>query len=144
MGRRLGRSHCPPVSLPVTLPADDPACRNRVRGHQGQRRRRARRGGEVREALTDAASMRTRPRRTFLDDAMLQPSSGENPAMRTGAVPPKAPRSALAPPDSGATPPRTLERLLGPHDLTLLVIGAVIGSGIFIVPAVVLRQTGGA
>src|SRR5688500_9101030 len=64
--------------------------------------------------------------------------------MRTGAVPPKAPRSALAPPDSGATPPRTLERLLGPRDLTLLVIGAVIGSGIFIVPAVVLRQTGGA
>ena len=46
--------------------------------------------------------------------------------------------------DPGSPPPRTLERLLGPRDLTLLVIGAVIGSGIFIVPAVVLRQTGGA
>jgi APA family basic amino acid/polyamine antiporter len=38
---------------------------------------------------------------------------------------------------------RTLERTLGLKDLVLLVIGAVIGSGIFIVPATVLRQTGG-
>src|SRR5690606_12839080 len=32
---------------------------------------------------------------------------------------------------------------LGPRDVPLLVIGRVIGSGIFIVPATVLRQTGG-
>ncbi|HEU5235521.1 MAG TPA: amino acid permease, partial [Pyrinomonadaceae bacterium] len=39
--------------------------------------------------------------------------------------------------------PTTLERTLGLKDLVLLMIGTVIGSGIFIVPAVVLRQTGG-
>ena len=44
---------------------------------------------------------------------------------------------------AAATGARTLERTLGPKDLILLVIGAVIGSGIFIVPATVLRQTGG-
>ncbi len=38
---------------------------------------------------------------------------------------------------------RTLERTLGLRDLTLLTVGAVIGSGIFIVPAAVMRQTGG-
>ena len=38
---------------------------------------------------------------------------------------------------------RKLERTLRPRDMTLLVIGLVIGSGIFIVPATVLRQTGG-
>jgi len=38
---------------------------------------------------------------------------------------------------------RTLERVLRPVDLVLLVVGAVIGSGIFVVPAAVLRQTGG-
>lgn len=42
--------------------------------------------------------------------------------------------------------PRTsnqeLRRTLGTWDLTLLVIGNVIGSGIFIVPSVVLRQSG--
>lgn len=37
----------------------------------------------------------------------------------------------------------TLRRTLGTTDLTLLVIGNVIGSGIFIVPSVVLRQTNG-
>jgi APA family basic amino acid/polyamine antiporter len=39
--------------------------------------------------------------------------------------------------------PRTLERVLGLRELTLIVIGTVIGSGIFIVPATVLQQTGG-
>src|SRR5437660_8605939 len=37
----------------------------------------------------------------------------------------------------------TLERTLGLKDLTLLIIGTVIGSGIFIVPGAVLRQTNG-
>lgn len=36
-----------------------------------------------------------------------------------------------------------LRRTLGTLDLTLLTIGLVIGSGIFIVPAIVLRSTGG-
>ncbi|TLY48931.1 MAG: amino acid permease, partial [Gemmatimonadetes bacterium] len=38
---------------------------------------------------------------------------------------------------------RSLERTLGPRDLILIVIGTVIGSGIFIVPASVLRDSGG-
>jgi APA family basic amino acid/polyamine antiporter len=38
---------------------------------------------------------------------------------------------------------RTLERTLGLRDLILITVGVVIGSGIFIVPAAVLRQTGG-
>ncbi len=37
----------------------------------------------------------------------------------------------------------TLERTLGLKDLILLIIGTVIGSGIFIVPGAVLRQTSG-
>lgn len=37
----------------------------------------------------------------------------------------------------------TLKRTLGTTDLTLLVIGNVIGSGIFLVPSSVLRQSGG-
>ncbi len=37
----------------------------------------------------------------------------------------------------------TLERTLGLRDLILLIIGTVIGSGIFIVPGAVLRQVGG-
>src|SRR6059058_6132859 len=37
----------------------------------------------------------------------------------------------------------TLERTLGLKDLILLIIGTVIGSGIFIVPGAVLRQTNG-
>ena len=37
----------------------------------------------------------------------------------------------------------TLERTLGLRDLTLLIIGTVIGSGIFIVPGAVLRQVQG-
>ncbi|MDA0313575.1 MAG: amino acid permease, partial [Gemmatimonadetes bacterium] len=36
-----------------------------------------------------------------------------------------------------------LKRTLGTYDLTLLVVGSVIGSGVFIVPSVVLRQSGG-
>src|SRR6058998_1365106 len=39
--------------------------------------------------------------------------------------------------------PTTLERTLGLKDLVLLIVGTVIGSGIFIVPGAVLRQTGG-
>src|SRR5947208_12065216 len=39
--------------------------------------------------------------------------------------------------------PTTLERTLGLKDLILLIIGTVIGSGIFIVPGAVLRQTNG-
>lgn len=39
--------------------------------------------------------------------------------------------------------PRTLERILSLRDLTLLVLGNVIGSGIFIVPATVLAQVDG-
>ncbi|HET7274052.1 MAG TPA: amino acid permease, partial [Longimicrobiaceae bacterium] len=38
---------------------------------------------------------------------------------------------------------RALERTLSLRDLILIVVGTVIGSGIFIVPAVVLRETGG-
>ena len=38
----------------------------------------------------------------------------------------------------------TLVRSLGLRDLIFIVVGTVIGSGIFIVPATVLRQTGGA
>ncbi len=38
---------------------------------------------------------------------------------------------------------RTLDRTLTLRDLVGIVIGTVIGSGIFIVPAAVLRQTGG-
>lgn len=38
---------------------------------------------------------------------------------------------------------RTLERVLGLRELILIVIGTVIGSGIFIVPATVLQQTAG-
>src|SRR6266545_114196 len=37
--------------------------------------------------------------------------------------------------------PTTLERTLGLKDLKLLISGTVIGSGIFIVPGAVLRQT---
>lgn len=47
-------------------------------------------------------------------------------------------------PAGGVHGARTLERTLNLKDLVLLVIGAVIGSGIFIVPATVLRQTDGA
>ncbi len=36
-----------------------------------------------------------------------------------------------------------LERVLGQRDLILIVVGTVIGSGIFVVPGAVLRQTGG-
>lgn len=39
--------------------------------------------------------------------------------------------------------PGSLSRVLTVRDLSLLVVGTVIGSGIFLVPAVVLRETGG-
>src|SRR5437667_1144373 len=39
--------------------------------------------------------------------------------------------------------PATLDRTLGLKDIILLIIGTVIGSGIFIVPGAVLRQTSG-
>ena len=42
---------------------------------------------------------------------------------------------------AGATP-RALERTLGLRELILIVVGTVIGSGIFIVPGAVLRQSG--
>ena len=38
---------------------------------------------------------------------------------------------------------QTLKRVLGLRELILIVVGTVIGSGIFIVPATVLQQTGG-
>lgn len=44
----------------------------------------------------------------------------------------------------GPTSTATLDRTLGFTDLVLIVIGTVIGSGIFIVPATVLAQSGGA
>src|SRR5438128_1292155 len=40
-------------------------------------------------------------------------------------------------------PATTLERTLGLRDLVMLIVGGVIGSGIFIVPGAVLRQTNG-
>jgi basic amino acid/polyamine antiporter, APA family len=40
-------------------------------------------------------------------------------------------------------PARSLARTLGLRDLILIVVGTVIGSGIFLVPSTVLRQTGG-
>src|SRR5688500_15619099 len=40
-------------------------------------------------------------------------------------------------------PARSLRRTLRPRDLILIVIGTVIGSGIFLVPGPVLRQSGG-
>ena len=60
--------------------------------------------------------------------------------MSTGALAPDSPPAHR----TADLPARTLERTLGLRDLTLLTIGAVIGSGIFIVPAAVMRQTGGA
>lgn len=51
-----------------------------------------------------------------------------------------APRGAAAPATEGSD---GLARLLGVKDLVLLALGTVIGSGIFLVPAVVLRQSGG-
>ena len=41
------------------------------------------------------------------------------------------------------TQPATLRRTLGFTDLVLITIGTVIGSGIYLVPGVVLRETGG-
>jgi APA family basic amino acid/polyamine antiporter len=47
-----------------------------------------------------------------------------------------------APNAGAASPGGELRRTLGTADLTLLVIGNVIGSGIFLVPSTVLRQAG--
>ena len=44
---------------------------------------------------------------------------------------------------TGAMTTSALSRSLGQRDLILIVIGTVIGSGIFLVPSTVLRQTGG-
>ena len=41
------------------------------------------------------------------------------------------------------TQPAALRRTLGFTDLVLITIGTVIGSGIYLVPSVVLRETGG-
>jgi APA family basic amino acid/polyamine antiporter len=49
--------------------------------------------------------------------------------------------AAVAP--AGATSTGSLPRALGLRDLILIVVGTVIGSGIFLVPSTVLRQTGG-
>src|SRR5438876_2717507 len=51
--------------------------------------------------------------------------------------------SAVSVSSDGNAMTRSLERTLGPRDLILIVIGTVIGSGIFIVPASVLRDSGG-
>ncbi len=48
-------------------------------------------------------------------------------------------KASAGPPAS----PAELKRSLGTVDLVMLAIGTVIGSGIFLVPSVVLRQTGG-
>src|SRR5687768_5698840 len=42
-----------------------------------------------------------------------------------------------------AAPAAGLRRTLRPRDLIFIVVGTVIGSGIFLVPGPVLRQTGG-
>lgn len=44
---------------------------------------------------------------------------------------------------AAGTKPTELRRELGTRDLVLIVIGCVIGSGIFIVPSTVLKQSGG-
>ena len=46
-------------------------------------------------------------------------------------------------PHTSNEPARSLRRTLRPRDLILIVVGTVIGSGIFLVPGPVLRQTGG-
>ena len=52
-------------------------------------------------------------------------------------------RSTITPAKTTILMNRTLERVLGLRELIFIVIGTVIGSGIFIVPATVLQQTGG-
>lgn len=62
--------------------------------------------------------------------------------MSSGAS--RAPGGGLVSAGAGDRRPRELERTLGLRDLTVIVVGTVIGSGIFIVPATVLQQTGSA
>ncbi|MEO6209946.1 MAG: amino acid permease [Gemmatimonadaceae bacterium] len=50
--------------------------------------------------------------------------------------------STISTPPMAAPEGEPLRRLLGVTDLTLIAMGTVIGSGIYLVPAVVLRQTG--
>jgi len=51
--------------------------------------------------------------------------------------------TVAVPPATASTQPADLRRTLRAGDVMLIVIGSVIGSGIFIVPGTVLRQTGG-
>ena len=53
-----------------------------------------------------------------------------------------APVSSANPGTGAAAPITELRRTLGMLDLTFIAIGTVIGSGIFLVPGVVLRETG--
>jgi amino acid permease len=44
--------------------------------------------------------------------------------------------------NAACEPPNQLRRILGISDLVLMIVGTVIGSGIFLVPGVVLRAVG--
>ncbi|MGH7483565.1 MAG: APC family permease, partial [Longimicrobiales bacterium] len=73
---------------------------------------------------------------------MSGPRSGPPP----GRVPPAAPPAAgglAAPAEHGRADRAQLPRTLRQRDLVLIVIGSVIGSGIFLVPGVVIRQVQG-
>lgn len=59
------------------------------------------------------------------------------------ATPPRPPGGASPDAAAAATPAGDLQRTLRLRDLVLIVVGTVIGSGIFIVPATVLTQTDG-
>lgn len=52
-------------------------------------------------------------------------------------------QSVRAGSETGSTPPETgLRRILGLRDLVLMIIGTVIGSGIFLIPATILHAVG--
>ena len=70
--------------------------------------------------------------------AHVTPPPAARAAPRVNAPPDSPPN---APPDASRGP--ALRRTLRAGDLVLLAVGTVIGSGIFLVPATVLRQTGG-